>query len=74
LAADLTNAPSAGLTPKDVGRLLLESGITERTAATAVELLETCDAARYGGAGLAAADLAGRAESVLEAIQAELRG
>jgi hypothetical protein len=53
---DLTDGVEQGMTTKDACRKLLELGVTEMTVAKVRGLLETLDAARYGGLNLQTLD------------------
>jgi hypothetical protein len=48
LVADVTDLPEAGMTPRDVDSRLAELGVEDGLRGRVAELLETCDAARYG--------------------------
>ena len=48
LVADVTDLPEAGMTPRDVDSRLGELGILDDLRRRVADLLETCDATRYG--------------------------
>ena len=48
LVADVTDLPEAGMTPRDVDSRLGELGVEDDLRRRVAELLETCDATRYG--------------------------
>lgn len=72
LVADLADRDAAGITPRDASRLLLDAGVSEELAGQAREVLEACDAVRYGSAD-AAAGLVDQAEHVLTKLLDELK-
>jgi hypothetical protein len=73
LVADVADLPQAGLTPKDVVRQMETFALDAGLVARVRELLETCDAARYGVSTVAPPDLAAQTERVLEELIAALR-
>ena len=48
LVADVTDLPEAGMTPRDVDLRLSELGVEDDLRRRVADLLETCDATRYG--------------------------
>ena len=48
LVADVTDLPEAGMTPRDVDSRLGELGVRDDLRHRVADLLETCDATRYG--------------------------
>jgi hypothetical protein len=73
LVADVAGMHDAGLTGKDVLRALQAWSVEEAIVARTGRLLDSCDAARYGGA-MASDGLCQEAQQVLEAVIATLRG
>jgi hypothetical protein len=72
LVADVAGLDEAGLTPKDVLRHLQAWGFPETLTARAGAVLESCDAARYGGTG-DSDSLGEEAREVLESVIETLR-
>jgi len=73
LVADVGDVPEAGLTPKDVAKLLasfqLEGELIDRVEV----FLETCGAAQYGGSDLSPERFSQEAEELLEALVTALK-
>ena len=72
LVADVVDIAEAGLTPKDVCAQLDSLGVAEDLVGRVANLLETCDAARYGSAGRTEG-LSSRAEQVLDEVIRSLK-
>ena len=72
LVADVADLHDAGLTAKDVVRQLQAWAVDEALLARTGRLLDSCDAARYGGSA-ASSGLCEEAQQVLEAVIAALR-
>jgi oxygen tolerance protein BatD len=51
LVADVTDLPEAGMTPRDVDSRLNELAVEDDLRRRVADLLETCDATRYGATG-----------------------
>ena len=72
LVADVVDVQEAGWTPKDVLRQLQSWAVPEELTERVRHLLETCDAARYGGVA-ASSGLGEEAQQVLQAVINALR-
>jgi len=73
LVADVADVAEAGLTPKDVSRLLHELGLEADLVNRVETFLETCDAAQYGGSDMGAEQFGHEAEDLLGALLKALK-
>ncbi len=73
LIADYANVPAAGLTPRDAADRLAALGVTAACSTRVEQLLEACDAARYGAAMADLAPLHSEASTLLDQLIAELK-
>ena len=67
LVADVTDLPEAGMTPRDVDCRLAELGVEDDLRRRTADLLETCDATRYG-ATHRSGQLGREAQTVLDQV------
>jgi hypothetical protein len=72
LVADVADLAEAGLTPKEVGTELENLGVADGLVRRTADLLETCDAARYGTA-LGADGLGHEARQVVDELTKSLK-
>lgn len=72
LIADHTNRPEAGMTSHDAKQVLTELGVDSEVTGRAVELMERCDAVRYG-ASVEELPLAEDCQAVINELGAELK-
>jgi hypothetical protein len=73
LIADFADVPESGLTPRDAADRLRTLGIEESLCARTQELLNNCDAARYGAAKEDVPQLHKSASSLIDQLVAALK-
>jgi hypothetical protein len=73
LVADAADLPEAGLAARDVVERLEALGVDRECTSEVADLLEVCDAARFGALSLSETELASRWQRVLDGLIAALR-
>lgn len=68
LVADYTNDRQAGLAPRDVAERLAAIGVADEISRPVLNLLDQCDALRYGAAGEDVERLVNEADALMEGL------